>query len=133
MAVTNITAYFKCSAEKVWNTVTSSENYSWRSDLEKIEVIDKGKRFIEYAKGGFATEFTIISFKPYELYEFDMENENMSGRWSGKFYTKVDFTESVSVKKLIMKPFAQYYLRHQQKRYISDLKKVLEKYKDSDD
>lgn len=36
MAVSTIKAEFSCEAEKIWNIVTSLENYSWRSDLDKI-------------------------------------------------------------------------------------------------
>lgn len=41
MAVTTIKAVFQCDVQKVWNVVTSLENYSWRSDLSKIEVVNE--------------------------------------------------------------------------------------------
>ena len=49
MAISNMKATFQCEIQKVWNIVTSLDNYSWRSDLDRIEVIDEN-RFIEYTK-----------------------------------------------------------------------------------
>lgn len=131
MAVSNIRAAFDSDIENVWNVVTSLENYHWRSDLSKIEVLENGKRFIEYTKDGYYTNFTVTAFEPYKLWEFDMENDNMKGHWKGVFSyqnkkTTIDFTENVSAKKLFMKPFVKMYLKKQQSLYISDLKKALE-------
>lgn len=39
MATSNIHATFKCDIKKVWDIITSLKDYSWRSDLEKIEVL----------------------------------------------------------------------------------------------
>ena len=49
MAVSRIKAIFQDDIKKVWKTVTSLENYEWRSDLDKIEVMS-GERFIEYGR-----------------------------------------------------------------------------------
>lgn len=130
MAVSNIKAVLPYELENVWKKVVSLEDYAWRSDLGRIEVLESGKRFIEYTKDGYATTFTITTFEPYKRYEFDMENENMKGHWSGIFsrqdgQTTLDFTENVTAKKLIMKPFVGGYLKKQQKTYISDLRKAL--------
>lgn len=46
MATSNIKATFSCDLKKVWNIETSLENYSWRSDLSKIEVLSESK-FVE--------------------------------------------------------------------------------------
>lgn len=35
MAVSTIKAEFQCEIEKVWELVTSLDDYSWRSDLGK--------------------------------------------------------------------------------------------------
>lgn len=40
--------------------------------------------------------------------------------------TVVKFTENVTAKKLIMKPFIGIYLKKQQSKYIQDLKNALE-------
>lgn len=78
MAVAMMKAVFQCNVQKVWNVVTSLENYSWRSDLSKIEVVNE-KQFIEYTKDGFATEFTITAVVPNKLWKFNIENDNIKG------------------------------------------------------
>ena len=96
MAAAAIKAVLHCDIEKVWNLITSLDNYSWRSDLSKIEVLTVGKKFVEHSKDGYATAFTITLFEPMKRYEFDMDNENMHGHWVGSFSydngkTVVDF------------------------------------------
>ena len=123
---------FPCELEKVGNVVTSLQSYSWRSDLKKIVILEAGSTFEEHTKEGFITKFTITSFVPCERYEFDMENENMSGHWTGIFSyqdgkTMVEFTENVIAKKWFMKPFVSMYLKKQQAIFVSDLRRELEK------
>ena len=129
MAVSNIKATFQKDVETVWRMVTSLENYAWRSDLGKIEVLNE-KQFVEYTKEGYATTFTVTLQEQYKRWEFDMENANMKGHWIGVFtrkgeQTEIEFTEDVNAKKVIMKPFVKIYLRRQQAQYISDLEKAL--------
>ncbi len=129
MAVSNIKAVFKSDIQKVWEVVTSLENYAWRSDLSKIEIISDSQ-FIEYTKEGYATTFTITVKEPFKRWEFDMENGNIKGKWIGIFtqkngQTEIDFTEDVTTKKLLMKPFVKLYLKKQQALYISDLQQAL--------
>ena len=130
MANANIKATFKSDISKVWEVVTNNKEYGWRSDLSKIEVRDNGNVFIEYAKGGFETTFTITRKDKAQRYEFDMNNKNMHGHWTGIFKelaagTEIDFTEEVTVNNPVMKLFAGMYLKKQQKQYIEDLKKAL--------
>lgn len=116
----------------VWDIVTSLENYSWRSDLSKLTVMKEGERFVEFDKSGYATTFEITEFKPYERYELNMENGNLSGHWTGIFTekdggkTEVCFTEAVEPKKSMMKLLAKPYLKRFQKKYFSDLRNALE-------
>ena len=129
MAVAKVKVIFSGDVKKVWETVTSLKNVAWRSDLSRIEIVDD-KTFIEYTKEGYATTFTVTATDPYRRWEFDMENDNMKGHWTGVFTqkgeeTEVDFTEDVTAKKLVMKPFVGAYLRKQQAQYISDLSKAL--------
>lgn len=129
MAVANIRAEFSTDLQKVWKTVTSLEDWSWRSDLSKIEVLDD-TRFVEYTRDGYATTFTITAVEPYKRWEFDVENDNIKGHWTGIFTqsgekTGVDFTEEVQAKKVLMRPFVKAYLRKQQAQYIADLEKAL--------
>lgn len=129
MAVSNIKAVFSSDIQKVWETVTSAENYAWRSDLSKIEVLNE-TQFIEYTKEGYATTFTVTAVEPYARWEFDIENSNMTGHWVGIFtqkdgQTEIDFTEMVTAKKALMRPFVKLFLKKQQALYIADLEKAL--------
>lgn len=129
MAVSNTKAFFTSNVQKVWDTVTSIENYEWRSDLGKAEKLDD-KRFVEYTKDGYATTFTITVMETCRRWEFDMENDNIKGHWTGIFSeesdgTEIDFTEEVKAKKFYMIPFVKSFLKAQQEQYIADLRKAL--------
>lgn len=129
MAVSNIKATFSCDIKTVWDVVTSLDDYSWRSDLSKITCLSENQ-FIEYTKDGFETTFTVTCREECRRWEFDMENDNMRGHWTGIFschdnLTTIEFTENVTAKKLFMKPFVGIYLKKQQAAYIQDLKKTL--------
>lgn len=129
MAVSNVKATLSKDIQKVWEVVTDVENYTWRSDLGRTEVLDK-KQFVEYTKEGYATTFTVTAAEPYRRWEFDMENGNIKGHWTGIFTpkgdaTEIDFTEDVTAKKFFMKPFIKPYLKKQQAQFISDLEKAL--------
>lgn len=68
--------------------------------------------------------------EPYKRWEFDMENSNIRGHWIGVFTekdggTEIDFTEDVTAKKFIMKPFMKAFLKKQQELFISDFKETL--------
>lgn len=129
MAISNIKVLLESNVQKVWDTVTSLEKYEWRSDLSKIEILNE-KEFVEYTKEGYATTFTITVTEPLRRWEFDMENDNMKGHWTGVFSqngerTEIDFTEDVTAKKVFMKPLVKMYLKRHQALYVSDLKKAL--------
>lgn len=131
MAISNIKEFISCDIKEVWETILDVDKYSqWRSDLSKTEVINE-KQFVEYTKDGFSTTFSTTNIEPYERWEFDMENSNIKGHWIGIFTSKgnktqIDFTECVTAKKIFMKPFVKSYLKKQQMRFVSDLKKFLE-------
>lgn len=130
MAKSNFKTTLNHDIKKVWDTVLDLNNYSWRSDIDRIEIIDKNT-FIEYTKDGFKTTFKITFIEPYKQLEFDIENENIKGRWIGIFYecnnkTTINFTENINSKKWYLKPFISKYLRKQQHRYYLDLKHKLD-------
>ena len=130
MMIAHIRATFPYHVETVWRLVTSNEQCARRRDLSRIEVLDGGRRFIEYTKSGYATVFTITVFEPLRRYAFELENGNMKGRWRGVFsyadhQTTLDLIEEVTVKKALMRPFAGIYLKRQQARYIADLRREL--------
>lgn len=129
MATANIKTTFPCDVQKVWDIVTSLENTAWRSDLNRVEVINE-KQFVEYAKGGYSTTFTVTAKEAPKRWEFDLENGNMKGHWTGIFsqkdgQTEIDFTEDVTVKNPVMKLFVKSYLKKQQTTYIRDLRRAL--------
>ena len=129
MAVSNIKYTFPTTIEKIWEIVTSLTNYSWRSDIDKIEIINENQ-FIEYSKTGFATTFTVTVCKPFERWELNMENRNLQGHWVGIFtpkngYVEIDFSENVCAKRFFLKPFVKTYLKKQQSTYVKDLEKAL--------
>ena len=130
MATSNIKALISGELQKVWELVLDIENYAaWRSDLSKTEVISD-KQFIEYTKDGYPTTFTVTLVEPYRRWEFDMENSNMTGHWTGIFTakgdeTEIDFTERVEVKKWLLKPFVKLYLKKQQAQFVVDIRKAL--------
>ncbi len=127
MIVSNITSILKADIRTIWQAVTSPDDYAWRSDIHRIEVTGTN-HFTEYTTGGTATRFTVTACEPCRRYELDMENENISGHWTGIFRenaqgTEVEFTEYITVRKWWMRPFARIYLRMQQQRYLRDLKR----------
>lgn len=132
MTTSNIKMSIQKDITTVWETVLTIENYPvWRSDVSKIEIVND-KKFMEYSKDGYVTIFTITAIEPYKRWEFDIENDNMSGHWIGLFTakgneTEIDFTEIVTVKKMIMKPFVKSFLKKQQTQFIDDLKNHVNK------
>ena len=129
MAISNIKVTLLCPVEIVWDTVTNLNNFSWRSDLKDVKIIDE-HNFIEILKNGIETYFRITECIKYQSWIFEIENKNIKGAWIGKFYveddkTILDFTENVVSKKLIFKPFISLYLKRQQKIYFRDLKAKL--------
>ncbi len=132
MIKSNIKKEFSCDIEKLWNIITDNTRYSWRSDLSKIEITDD-RHFIEYTKNNYPTYFTITSKVSLKEYKFDIENTNIKGKWTGIFEkldnvsVLLDFTEEIETNNFIMKLFAKTYLKSQQKRYMNDLEKELNK------
>ena len=112
MVVTsNMKAAFPCNLQRVWEVVTSLTDYSWRSDIERIEVVSD-TQFVEITKSGYRTTFTVTRQEPCCLWEFDMENEKMKGHWVGIFSgnektATIDFTEYIEPKKWFMTPFVK--------------------------
>lgn len=130
MIKSNIKKQFHCDKDKLWNIITDNTNYSWRSDLSKIDIVDD-KHFIEYTKNNYPAYFTITSKKKFKEYQFDLENTNIKGKWISIFKElpngaiELDFTEEVEVNNFFVRLLlAKPYLKSQQKR---DLEKELNK------
>ena len=129
MAISSIKTLIPGEIHKVWELVLDIDNYGvWRSDLSRAEVISD-RQFVEYTKDDYPTIFTITLVEPYRRWEFDMENSNMAGHWTGIFTdkgseTEICFTECVEVKKWLMKPFVKSYLKKQQAQFVVDIRKA---------
>lgn len=117
-------------AEQVWGTVTDLARQSWRTDVARVESVGE-LSFVEYTADGFATVFTVTRREPPRLWAFDLENENIKGRWTGEFTPSaggctVVFTQEAAAKKAWMRPFVGMYLKKQQRHYLRDLERALE-------
>ncbi len=131
--ISEVTAYFNSDIESVWNVVTDLKDYKWRSDVEKIEVLNDGKEFVEYIRGGNSTRFYITKKDRHREYAFDMENKMFTGFWNGCFSEtknggiKIVFKENIYVKNPIIKILSYFFmdLKKIQNTYITDLKKKL--------
>lgn len=127
MIKSTIKSEINASIDDVFKIITDNNNYSWRSDLDRIDIVGDNK-FVEYAKNGFPTEFNITAKEPYSYYAFNIDNENLSGRWYGKFTsennkTVVEFTEELSAKKALPSFLIKMYIKKQQRQYVKGLKK----------
>ena len=58
VVMSNIKGTFPRNLQNVWQVVTSLTDYSWRSDVEKIEVISD-TQFVEITKNGYKTTFMV--------------------------------------------------------------------------
>ena len=130
MTISNLKSVLLSDVHKVWGVVTTASEYPrWRTDLSRVQILGP-EAFLEYTADGYVTKFTIIRAKPGQLWELEMDNTNLHGRWVGRFRqrglaTVVDFTEYVSVKKVWMKPFVKGYLKKQQTQFITDLRRAI--------
>lgn len=130
MIRSKIKSSIRADLHTVWNVVTSLHDYSWRCDISSIEISDE-RHFKEVSNDGYVTSFTITVLKPLVQYSFTMDNENLSGEWTGYFMrtesgTEIQFIESIRLKKWWLYPFAWFYIRNQQKHYVTDLKRKCE-------
>ena len=129
MVTSVIEATLPWGPEDVWQVVTDLRHTAWRSDLSRVE--ERGPRsFVEYTREGFPTQFTVTCAEPFQRWEFDLENANLTGRWTGEFRpegggTRVVFTEVITPKRRWMRLFAKGYLRRRQARYAADLRQAL--------
>lgn len=74
MICVQIKATLPCDIQRVWEVVTSVEQYAWRSDLSRTEVRNE-KEFVEYTKDDFATRFTVTDAEPYRAGNLSWKTE----------------------------------------------------------
>ena len=126
----SVTAVLPYPPERVWAVVTDLDRWQWRSGLGNLERTGENG-FIEYDRRGFPTHFTVTDCRPPLFWAFDLENANLTGRWTGEFQraeggTQVTFTEHITPRKGWMRLFVRGYLRRQQARYLADLRRALD-------
>lgn len=132
MVKSNIKKVFHCDKNQLWDIITNNSNDTWRTDVSKIKVIDD-IHFVEYTKKDAPTYFTITKKDKLNIYELEIENANIKGKWIGKFRElengsiEIDFTEEIETTAFMMKLLAKPYLKSMQKRYIRDLERELSK------
>jgi hypothetical protein len=70
------------NVKTIWDIVVNNNDYSWRTDIRKIELLENGIWIEYYDKDGkYFTKFTLKQKEEYTLYSFDMENRNYYGKW----------------------------------------------------
>lgn len=128
---------FQSDIETIWNIITDVSDYAWRSDWRKVTGSEDPNQFTVYSKDGNHSEFTIICRKPYNHYEFTMENDVMTGRWVGNLSTlpeggtRMDIHETIDMKNRYWGFLSHLFLNMKKTHqiYIRDLKeKLKEKY-----
>lgn len=132
MKEASIEAVFTASPSQVFEAITNNSDYSWRSDLSRIDVLGKNT-FTEVSKNGFTTNFTITQKIPEKLYAFTLDNNRFSGAWKGTFEetpqggTRFIMEEELNIKNPIIRLIASAFmnLNKMQEQYIADLKKKL--------
>lgn len=125
--------------ENIWNIITDNVHYDWRSDVEKVEIIDE-THFIEYPKKGKKTMFEITKKEKNSSYQFNITHAMFAGTWEGKLESleNGESTKFTLIERLnIFSPFIGWLskwmmdLKKMQKKYISDLIIQLEKEKEA--
>lgn len=118
--------------DNIWDFMTNLNNQLWRTNIKTIQIIDDS-HFIEFDNEGYETHFTITNKIKNDRYEFDIENKNIQGHWVGQLKqfdnqsVHIEFTETIQVHNKMMNLLAKSYLKKQQKQYINDLKKALQR------
>ena len=153
MAASRVTVHFPCPVERVWQTVTDLMNTAWRGDLARVEILNE-THFVEHTKSGYATNFTVTACEPLCRWAFTMENGSITEveildashetkqflRRTKRLLTTVvgifetaeggarlTCIETVNAKHWWMRPLVPGYLKRQQKRYLDDLRRELQK------
>ena len=130
MVTSTITARLPYPPAPVWEAVTQVDRYpQWRSDLAGVDLPQEGT-FVEHSREGIATHFTVTCADPCRRWEFSLENQRITGRWTGLFFpcaegTRVRFTEQVQPKKWFLRPLVGGYLKKQQARFLRELRQAL--------
>ena len=75
---------FKSSVEEVFKIVSNMDDCSWRSDLSKVKKVDN-HTYLEYDRKHHVTNINITNCRKNIQFEYDIQNNNYKGHWSGQF------------------------------------------------
>ena len=105
--------YYNASPEKVYNALTNNVDCGYRSDLDKVVIIEENdgiEVWDEIAKNGSVIRFRTANKQPYSLYEFDIIRGNgFTGHWKGELKltstggTHFTSTETIRIKNPFVK------------------------------
>ena len=121
--------FFQTDLDILWDIITNNHDYSWRSQIKEIKIIND-RKFIEIDNNGIETTFIVITMDKNKKYEIDFENDNVKGHWVGLFHlttqgAELDMVEDVEAKKRYMKPFIANFLKKQRTQYIEDIRRAV--------
>lgn len=101
------TILYKASPQTVYDVVINNRDFSYRSDLKDLKIIDDNAGFQtwkEISKSGQEITFRATRKEPYLRYEFEIvEAKGFKGYWIGEFNkTEVDGTEFISTEHIVI-------------------------------
>jgi hypothetical protein len=101
------TILYKSSPQAVYEAVINNRDFSYRSDLKALQIIDDNAGFQtwkEISKTGQEITFRATKKEPYSRYEFEIvEAKGFKGYWIGEFNkTEVDGTEFISTEHIVI-------------------------------
>lgn len=128
-----LTVNLKSPSHIVFEVMCNNEDFSWRSDLKRIDILNE-KEFIEIYPNDNQTTFKITKIEPDTYYSFDLKNKIFEGYWTGELSptstngTKLTLTEHIHVYNPIIRIFASMFmnLKKMQETYVHDLKVKLQ-------
>ena len=98
----------------LWAKVTDVAGQAqWRRDLQSIEMLDEGRRWIERTKAGDSIAFSLIERREQERFAIAYQSERgFSGQWVGLFQAdgggaQLSMTETVTVPNPFMRLIAR--------------------------
>ena len=98
---------YKASPKIVYETVINNSDFSYRSDIKDLQIIDDNAGFQtwkEISKNGQEITFRVTKKEPYSHYEFEIVEANgVKGYWIGQFNkTEAGGTEFISTEHIVI-------------------------------
>jgi len=129
---------YNAPPEKVYDIVTDNDNWSYRTELQSLEITErKGDKevWIEKTKDGAETTFRTLDKKPYSFYSFNMENKMFTGYWTADFIEKDNgkthfiAKEHIQIKNPFIKAVSYVFfdIRKLMEQYQENVRKRIEK------